>query len=169
MKTVTGNLIEMFDQFDIIVHGCNCFNVMGAGIAPQINKAFSNVASIADATTIPGDIEKLGKVSVGRYQYFDMKQKANRILYIVNAYTQYGTARFPGDTVVNYDAIASCFKLVREIALSHRRSRVGYPQIGSGLAGGNWEIISKIIDRELEGINHTCVVYDGSLTPNRVN
>jgi len=35
--------------------------------------------------------------------------------------------------------------------------RIGYPLIGAGLAGGNWRIISKIIDEELNGEDHTLV------------
>jgi hypothetical protein len=37
--------------------------------------------------------------------------------------------------------------------------KIGYPLYGSGLAGGSWEIISKIIDEELKGENHTLVEY----------
>ena len=35
----------------------------------------------------------------------------------------------------------------------------GYPLIGAGLAGGDWAIISKIIDEELKDENHTLVKY----------
>ena len=38
--------------------------------------------------------------------------------------------------------------------------KIGYPAIGAGLAGGNWEIISGIIDEELKGENHTFVEYE---------
>ena len=35
---VDGDLIKLAKQgrFDVIVHGCNCFCQMGAGIAPQM-------------------------------------------------------------------------------------------------------------------------------------
>ena len=37
-----GNLIDMAEQglFDIIVHGCNCFNTMGSGIAKEIRARY---------------------------------------------------------------------------------------------------------------------------------
>ena len=35
--------------------------------------------------------------------------------------------------------------------------RIGLPQIGAGLGGGDWNIISKIIDEELQGENWTIV------------
>ena len=42
MKVVYGDLIDMAleGHFDVIVHGCNCFCAMGAGIAKQIKETF---------------------------------------------------------------------------------------------------------------------------------
>ena len=39
---VDGDLIKLAKEgnFDVIVHGCNCFCQMGAGIAPQMAEAF---------------------------------------------------------------------------------------------------------------------------------
>jgi len=37
---------------------------------------------------------------------------------------------------------------------------MAYPAIGAGLAGGNWEVISQIIEEELDGEDHTLVVYE---------
>jgi len=43
LHAIKGNLITLAKkgEFDVIVHGCNCLNVMGAGIAKQIKKTFS--------------------------------------------------------------------------------------------------------------------------------
>jgi len=42
IKYVDGDLIKLAlkGEFDVIVHGCNCFCQMGAGIAPQMAEAF---------------------------------------------------------------------------------------------------------------------------------
>jgi O-acetyl-ADP-ribose deacetylase (regulator of RNase III) len=42
MKTIQGDLIRLAREggFDLIVHGCNCFGTMGAGIAKGIKAAF---------------------------------------------------------------------------------------------------------------------------------
>jgi O-acetyl-ADP-ribose deacetylase (regulator of RNase III) len=37
---------------------------------------------------------------------------------------------------------------------------IGYPAIGAGLAGGDWQLISSIIEEELAGEDHTFVVFD---------
>ena len=41
MKTIHGNLIHVAQncEFDLIVHGCNCFCAMGEGIAKGIKAA----------------------------------------------------------------------------------------------------------------------------------
>ena len=40
LQTRNGNLLQLADDgvFDVIVHGCNCFNEMGAGISKQTIK-----------------------------------------------------------------------------------------------------------------------------------
>ena len=84
MKSVEGDLLKLAGQghFDVIVHGCNCFCTMGAGIAKSIRDQFP-AAYEADLATPKGDRDKLGtysvaKVIVGEHS-FD----------VVNAYTQF--------------------------------------------------------------------------------
>jgi O-acetyl-ADP-ribose deacetylase (regulator of RNase III) len=45
MKTVKGDLLALAKEgkFDIIVQGCNCHNVMGAGLAKQIKEEFPEI------------------------------------------------------------------------------------------------------------------------------
>ena len=51
-----GNLIDMAEagKFHIIVHGCNCFNTMGSGIAKEIRnrypRAYESTKSVVGAT-----------------------------------------------------------------------------------------------------------------------
>lgn len=61
MTIIEGNLIELTKKgyFDVIVHGCNCFNMMGSGIARKIAINFP-MAMDADARTLKGDPFKLG-------------------------------------------------------------------------------------------------------------
>ena len=155
MKIVSGNLLALMvqDQFDIIVHGCNCFHTMGAGIARQLSARYPQVLE-ADRQTQCGDYTKLGSITV-----------ANTIQsYVVNGYTQYGMASSVGECVVVYDAVGSVFEHVKKLAKAIRPHspetvRIGYPKIGAGLAGGDWNVISKIIDQVLHGMDRTLVVY----------
>ncbi len=141
-----SNLIDLAEsgEFDVIIHGCNCFHTMGKGIALQLAKKFPEIVNL-DKQTKYGDTNKLGKFFIydtGKYT-------------IVNAYTQYqyGTKT----QHVDYNAIEEIFK---KIKIMFSGKRIGYPKIGAGLAGGYWSIISKIINKELEGENHSLVLLD---------
>ena len=147
MKSIKGDLIHLAKEgeFDLIVHGCNCFCTMGAGIAKQIRTQFP-LAWEADLATESGDKSKLGSYSQACINTPSGK------LYVINAYTQY---HYSGDGVlVDYDALEKVFT-----ALKNQFSglRMGYPKIGAGLAGGDWKIISTIIDNTLVGETHTLV------------
>ena len=150
MKTERGDLIEkaLAHQFDVIIHGCNCFCTMEKGIAKSIKQTFPE-AYEADLKTQKGDKTKLGTLS---YAVVEIKGKK---LIVVNAYTQFNW-RGSG-TKANYNAIASTFKCIKE---KFSGLRIGYPGIGAGLAGGDWHIISQIINHELAGEDHTFVAFD---------
>ena len=84
MKTMTGDLVHLAKsgEFDLIVHGCNCFCTMGAGIAKGIKAAF-RAASKTDLATARGDRTKLGTCT------FAVIDQNGTPLVVVNAYTQF--------------------------------------------------------------------------------
>lgn len=152
MDTIKGDLVEMArrGEFDVIVHGCNCFCAMGAGIAKAIKAAFPE-AYAADCQTTPGDREKLGAMSYATVQV------GMRTLTVVNAYTQY---HWQGEGVLaDYQAITRAFAAIKE---TFAGKYIAYPKIGAGLAGGDWSIISAIIDEALAGERHCVVVCHGA-------
>lgn len=150
-QEINGDLIKLAQQghFDIIVHGCNCFNTMGSGIAKQIREAFPE-AWEADQRTKKGSLSKLGlftstdcsiefHTGVGTVDVVDFT--------IINAYTQYGVAgMFGNDTPVDYIAIKKVFTTLNSL---YRGTglKVGIPLIGAGLAGGDWVKIKGIIKK----------------------
>lgn len=148
MQTRQGDLIALTraGEFDVLVHGCNCFHTMGAGIARAISTAFPQALD-ADRATPEGDRSKLGTLSVA-----EAAEGAHRF-WIVNAYTQFhygGQGR-----KVDYGAISRAFEAV---AARFPEARIGYPMIGAGLAGGDWNEIAPRIETALEGCDHTLVV-----------
>ena len=149
MRKIKEDLIELAidGEFDLIIHGCNCFCTMGAGIAKTIKQKLPE-AYKADLNTEKGNDSKLGTITFAESETYNGK------LIVVNGYTQFnwrGTGK-----KVDYDAIQKVFRTVKE---KFSGLRIGYPAIGAGLAGGDWNIISDIIDEELEGENHTFVEY----------
>lgn len=150
MQTEKGDLVKKAQagEFDLIVHGCNCFCTMGAGIAKTIKQAFP-AAYAADLATKEGDQTKLGTYSVAEVQV------KKRPLIIVNAYTQYQW-RGPGRKA-DYEAIRQVFHRIKQ---EYAGKRIGYPALGAGLAGGDWAVIAAIIDEELVGEAHVFVEWE---------
>lgn len=149
MKSVKGDLIKLAlkGEFDVIVHGCNCFNTMGAGIARQVAIELPE-ATIIDNYTKRGDRGKMGHFTAAEIERGKVK------FIVVNAYTQYGCNI--KQVNVDYNAIKDVFQRIKQ---EYHGKRIGYPKIGAGLAGGDWSIITKILDTELEGEDHTFVEY----------
>lgn len=145
MKTITGNLIHLAksNNFTVIIHGCNAFCTMGSGIAKDIKQNFY-AAYQADLATVKGDKNKMGTYSFAKIGG----------LTVVNAYTQYYYGK-DGRRYVDYLAVEQCF---RKIKNDFAGEKIGFPLIGAGLAGGDWQVIKDIISNELAGEDFTLVV-----------
>jgi len=151
MKIIKGDLIKLAleGKFDVIVHGCNCYKNMGKGIAKTIKQVFPE-AIIADRNSSLDTFERLGNYSLGRHR------GPNGEIFIVNAYTQFNYNRYGNKKQqVDYEAVEKVFKKIKK---RFHGFRIGYPKLGAGLGGGDWKIISEIIDRELDGEDHTLVI-----------
>ncbi|HRG89150.1 MAG TPA: macro domain-containing protein [Chitinophagales bacterium] len=144
IKEITGDLIADADNYDVIVHGANCFCTMKSGIAKQIIQHFPEAEKV-DKSTVKGDRAKLGTIT---------HTTATKPI-VVNAYTQfnYGTDKINCD----YNAVRSCMKALKQ---NFSSKRIGMPQIGAGLAGGDWSIIKQIIHDELQDEDITIVYWN---------
>jgi O-acetyl-ADP-ribose deacetylase (regulator of RNase III) len=149
MRTLHGDLLALAlaGRFDLIVHGCNCFHAMGAGIARSVKQHFPE-AWEADLATPRGERGKLGTISHAAVL------RDGHTIVVVNAYTQFHWAG--AGPLADYDAIRAAFSCIRERFGS---LRIGYPRIGAGLAGGDWDTIAAIIEQELAGCDHALVEY----------
>jgi O-acetyl-ADP-ribose deacetylase (regulator of RNase III) len=117
---------------------------MGAGVAAQVAKRFPEVYT-QYAFKHASEGLKLGEIQAVEVAPFK---------FIVNAMTQQSGGNYHPlrDRAVEYDAVADCFEKVVELqrmiadANSGRQLPIVFPQIGAGIAGGNWEIITSIIE-----------------------
>lgn len=160
-----GDLIELAKEgkFDVIAHGANCKSTMGAGIAPQMAKAFG--CDKFEMEKWGDDISKLGCIDyetlvLGEkaiWSLFDGNNNQNEPeLIVVNAYTQYDYSHKNGKPV-DYEAITLCMRKMNHL---FKGKHIGLPMIGAGLAGGDWNRIKTIIQTELKDCDVTVVIYD---------
>lgn len=137
---IKGDILTSFENeaIDIVVHGCNCYCTMGAGIAKSIKEMYPEAFYIdKKADKLYNDKSvKLGSIS------FSSVQRRTKRGYIVNAYTQ--ETYWDTKRMLSYDAIESSLFVVSKTFPEHLK--IGMPFIGCGLARGNWERVSSIID-----------------------
>lgn len=138
LNHIKGDLLTLAEQgkFNIIMHGCNCFNTMGSGIARSIRERFPE-AAMADSMTESGNKSKLGTITCAGIENDDGG------FVIVNAYTQYSTSK-AGEDVFEYDAFQKILDAFVQDA--GPGMNIGLPYIGMGLAGGDKKRIMGMIE-----------------------
>lgn len=156
MNLHQGDLLVMAasGEFDIIVHGCNCFNTMSAGLAKQIKKRYPS-AYVADMATTHGNINKLGSYTIS-----DVTTDNGQKLSIVNAYTQFDFNRSHQAPIDRFE-YESFRVILGNLAKIYGDKRFGFPLIGTGLAGGDLVLIMDILSDFEEKIITTggsCIV-----------
>lgn len=146
ITTINGDLLSVTRGH--IVHGCNCRGVMGSGVALAVKNKWPEVFNEYHHTC--SEHKKWGKeyVMLGNI----LPVMITTELYVINAFTQLGFDRHARQ--VDYDAVATCFEhLVRRMTPNDNELHplpvlpICFPMIGAGLGGGDWDIISTIIDK----------------------
>ena len=131
MKTIKGNLLDLFDagEFDIIVHGCNLQQDMGGGIAAQIAMRYPEAAEM---DRLYGPRAVLGGFTIANVGLYHPKT-------IINLYTQV----YPGRDA-RLHSVMKGFRWVKKFIDGQR---VGIPMIGAGIGGLEWSDVDLILDR----------------------
>lgn len=118
-----------------IVHGCNAQGVMGSGIAKAIRAKYPS--AYQDYNDMYNSVGlNLGDICIS-------VQDDQKIIY--NAITQQNYGRDANVVYVSYWAIAEVFRKIEQ----HGVGEIGLPMIGAGLANGDWNVISAIIENTL--------------------
>lgn len=157
-QEIEGDLIKLAIEgnFDVITHGCNCHCVMGAGIAPQMAKAFGCDKFPLEGKEYSGDVRKLGAID---FKFLFPSEKHTKGLYVVNSYTQFTFGRNHEGGIpipLDYEALTLCLRKINHI---FKGKKIGLPQIGCGLAGGDWNKVKQIIQNELIDCETTVVIF----------
>lgn len=153
-----GNLLNHPDKF--IAHGCNAQGKMGSGVAKAIRDRYPKAYGVYAAQH-----ERSGLI-LGKVIAADCSPHT-----VLNCITQEFYGR-DGALYVSYDAIERAIQTVDELMRVERSKiytscdkqgdpspipRVGYPLIGGDLGGGDWAVISKIIEDFSD--HHQPIVY----------
>lgn len=135
-----GNLLELAERgkFDIIVHGCNCQNTMGSGIAKQIKDKYPDAFQADYEYDLELGDRRYNKL--GNYTVSKIFSKSN--FYIVNAYTQFHYL----PRGVNHFEYASFAVILQKLAHFYGNYDFGFPYIGMGLAGGDADRIMTMLE-----------------------
>ena len=158
LKYKVGDICEALrtGEVDAIGHQANCFNTMNSGVAKAIRAAFPD-AYVADCETEKGDISKFGDSTVGMY----IREDGETAL-IYNLYGQYNYG-YDAKGYTNYVKLREALVSMRDdlrtaVDYGAHFSKVGFPKIGAGLGGGDWLIISNIIE-EVFGEEFDVTIY----------
>lgn len=131
ITNVRGDILDYVGKCDYIIHGCNCYHTMGAGVAKVLNDFSGGRLLNADRKTPKGDINKLGTYS---------KVVGHKIT-IFNLYTQHGYGR-DGVYIHWYSFRKGVTQILNTIP---ENSVVVMPPIGCGLAGGQRKDFDKYL------------------------
>lgn len=138
------------DGIRIIAHICNDVGKFGAGFAKCIAERWGIVRdryvewSIHPSGTLLGDCQV---VPVGSN------------IYVVNMIAQHGVRSSDNLSPIDYNALAECLNLLYDWVASYTKVKncllrpkycpditIHMPRIGCGLAGGDWRIISSVLN-----------------------
>ena len=169
-KEIEGNLITLAQQgnFDVVIQGNNCFCIQGAGLAPQFVKAFGSDKFWMERPEYKGDYNKMGQIDFMWVNPLNKEEQDNIrnktcTLAVVNCYSQYDVgSKNKNEIPLDYDALRLC---LRKINKYFKGLRIGVPQIGCGLAGGDWNVVSTIIQEELKNCEAIVVIYNPPAPP----
>ena len=139
MKEIIGDILSPASSGvqTIVCHQTNCLGVMGAGLARQIKAKHPNVY---DEYRAKCDLIRAGIGGVGDVQYCNCHPSDGYI--IANVFGQYSYGRAVRHT--NYKALFRAFKQIRN-DFPYCTIRIPY-KMGCGLAGGDWDVVAKIIE-----------------------
>ena len=140
-----GDLLE--SGCDVICHQCNCRGSMASGVAKSIRDKWPESYETLRHTYLNG------KACLGRCDFVRIMDGDKVAVDVVNMYSQYDY--YPRTIChTNYEAFQACLNKIKEhYTLSKGIIRIGFPDhIGCGLAGGDWEIVKKMIENTFEGL-----------------
>lgn len=130
----------------IVPHVCNNINGFGAGFAGQIAQYFPDVK---ENFHMLGNKPKLGKT---QFVVSQTNSTYKHSIVFANMIAQNGIISKNNPRPINYAALVYCMMEIKSYMKIFEKNNdnlkieIHAPKFGSGLAGGNWNFISNLID-----------------------
>jgi len=144
---LSGDVLQEFEKPRILIHVVNSLGGFGKGFAFNLAKKYPLVKkSYKDwfhTSTLGGSLDGI-EFSLGNVQAVTVSEN----LTVGNMLAQEGYKSAKNPKPLSYFALQECLKKVAILALESQRS-VYLPKIGTGLAGGEWHLIEKLIEQNL--------------------
>lgn len=158
IEIVKGNAVDavLNGEVDVLMHVVNCRGVMGSGIAKEIRRrtpeVYTKYMENFHEEWPENPKELLGSVDIVRLP--------NRTK-VFNLYAQLNYGR-DGKRYINYAALCESLNWVKScatnISVGSIIKTIGIPyNMGCGLAGGDWEIVTECLDYHFP--NHRIIAY----------
>lgn len=159
-----GDLLS--SKCDVICHQVNCQGVMGSGVAKQIRDRYPIVyQSYLNSVSLCREKFKSTFRLLGTIDFIKCETCA-----VVNMYSQYNY--LPRSVVhTDYPSFRQCLKEIKKVITDHCQLtrqdtssiKIGFPyKIGCGLAGGDWNVVSKILESEFSGNSWNVEIWEYS-------
>ncbi|WP_153533129.1 macro domain-containing protein [Actinomadura macrotermitis] len=134
----------------IIAHVCNDLGGWGKGFVLALSRRWDEPERAYRAWRRSRDGFALGAVQF---------VQVDRYTWVANMIGQRGTKRGSKGVPIRYDALDTCLAALGDKALELGAS-VHMPRIGCGLAGGRWELVEPLVERNLTARDVQVTVYD---------
>jgi O-acetyl-ADP-ribose deacetylase (regulator of RNase III) len=147
IRYIEGSIFDRNTR--VVVHGCNALGKFGKGFAYQIKRRHPEahdayMAAFDEFGLMPGSVV--------------WEQGRGRLVGNMITQPSYGK---DGALYVDYDAFRSCLRVVNAAACSGVAGSefpdgfrsVCMPLVGTDLGGGDWRILSQIVEEELTDVS----------------
>jgi len=156
VKIVNGDILNCTE--DIICQQVNCQGVMGSGLARQLRdkypKMFVQYKSWCKFAKTPEAL--LGNV---HFYYHDPYDTGYPVKVIANIFGQLTYGRVPNTIYTDYEALATGFLKVSQMARETKKTTAIPYGMGAGLAGGDWGTVLAMIESRETFINKFVTIY----------
>ena len=153
IKYIKGDATEPIvigDKYSVICHCCNALGAWGKGFVVPLGKKYPIAREkYLKFIKMTKEENRLGSVSFA---------KVTDNIIVANIIGQFYTYPKDGKIPLDYEALEKGFRNVIELFQTNNIPlTIHMPKIGCGLAGGDWNVVEKIIKNTF--INENIEVY----------